>query len=52
MPKTLEAAQIETAIAKCDGAPVRVFQQMKKDPAEIEKLKLETRKILAELKAA
>jgi hypothetical protein len=47
-----EAARIEAAIAKCDEALLRVFKQMKKDQAEIEKLKAQTRTILAGLKAA
>jgi hypothetical protein len=47
-----EASRIKAVIAKCDEALVRVFKQMKKDQAEIEKLKTETREILAELKAA
>ena len=47
-----EASRIKAVIAKCDEALVRVFKQMKKYQAEIEKLKTETREILAELKAA
>ncbi len=47
-----EASQIESGIAKCEAALTKVFQQMKKDQAEIEKLKRETRTIIAGLKAA
>ena len=59
MAKTLEAkltaseaAEIKAAITKCDLALRRVFRQMKRDQAEIEKLKAETRAMLTELKAA
>jgi hypothetical protein len=59
MPKTLdvkltasEAERIEATISKCDEALTRVFKRMKKDQAEIEKLKAQTRAILAEMKAA
>ena len=47
-----EASRIEAAIVKCDEALVRVFKEMKKDQSEIEKLKAQTREILADLKAA
>ena len=59
MQKTLEAkltageaARIEAAITKSDDALRRVFKRMRKDQAEIEKLKAQTRAMLAELKAA
>ena len=46
-----EAAQMEAAIDKCNDALKRIFQEMKKDQVEIEKLGAHTRAILAELKA-
>ncbi len=59
MPKTLEvkltageAERIEATITKCDEALIRLFKRMRKDQAEIEKLKAQTRAILAEMKAA
>ena len=47
-----EASRITTAIAKCDAELRLIFRRMKKDQAEIDRLKASTRKILAELKAA
>ena len=47
-----EAARIEAAITKCDEALGRLFKQMKQDQTETEKLKAQTRAMLAELKAA
>ena len=47
-----EASRITTAIAKCDEQLRQIFRRMKKDQAEIDRLKASTRKILAELKAA
>ena len=47
-----KAARIEATITKCDQALTRLFKQMRKDQAEIEKLKAQTRAMLAELKAA
>jgi hypothetical protein len=47
-----EAAEIESALAKCEQALRRVFSQMRKDQVQIEDLKKETRALLAELKAA
>ncbi len=59
MAKTLEvklsaheAERIEATVAKCDAALTRLFKRMKKDQAEIEKLKAETRAMLAGMKAA
>jgi hypothetical protein len=46
-----EAARIEAAISKCDLALIRLFKRMRKDQAEIEKLKTQTRAMLAELQA-
>jgi hypothetical protein len=58
MEKTLEttmtsreALQIKAAIAKCDTALRQTFRRMKKDQVEIDKLRVHTRKILAEMKA-
>jgi Tfp pilus assembly protein PilN len=45
-----EASRIEAAIAKCDGALRQIFRRMKKDQAEIDKLKAQTRARLAEMK--
>jgi hypothetical protein len=47
-----EASRIATAIDKCDEALRLIFRRMKKDQAEIDRLKTHTRKILAEIKAA
>jgi hypothetical protein len=47
-----EASRIEAAIDKCDEALREIFRRMKKDQAEINRLKVHTRKILAEIKAA
>ena len=47
-----EAERIEAAITKSEEALTRLFKQMKKDQAEIEKLKGQTRAMLAEMKAA
>jgi len=47
-----EAARIEAAISKSDRTLLRLFKRMKKDQAEIEKLKTQTRAMLTELKAA
>jgi len=47
-----EAARIATVIAKCDDALKRIFREMKKDQAEIEKLGMHTRAVLEKLKAA
>ena len=46
-----EAAQMEAAIDKCNHALKRIFKDMKKDQAEIEKLGAHTREIIAGLKA-
>lgn len=46
-----EAAEIVSAIDKCDAALVEIFRESKKDQAEIERLKIETRQILGRLKA-
>ena len=46
-----EASRIVAAIDKCDGALREIFRRMKKDQAEIDRLKTHTRKILAEIKA-
>lgn len=58
MQKTLEAkltsgeaSRIEATISKCEEALRRLFKQMRKDQAEIEKLKAQTRAMLAEMKA-
>lgn len=48
--KASEAAKIDAAITKCDHALGRLFAKMRKDRAQIEKLKVETREILADLK--
>jgi len=45
-----EVSRIEAAIDKCDKSLREIFRRMKKDQVEIEKLGLQTRKILAELK--
>ena len=47
-----EATRIEAAITKYHTALVPLFKEMKRDQAEIEKLRTETRAMLAELKAA
>jgi hypothetical protein len=47
-----EAARIKAMVGKCDETLSRVFKQMRKDQAEIERLKKQTRQLLAELKAA
>jgi len=59
MEKTLDmkltgnkAAQIAATIAKCDQGLRWLFRQMRKDQAEIERLKAQTRAILAEIKDA
>ena len=46
-----EVAQIETAVDKCNQALKRIFKEMKKDQAEIEKLGAHTRAVIAGLKA-
>jgi hypothetical protein len=46
-----EANRIQATIAKCDVSLREIFRRMKKDQAEIERLGIQTRKILAELKA-
>jgi hypothetical protein len=58
MEKTLEekmnrneALRIEAAIVKYNKALIWVFAEMKKDQAEIEKLRIETRTILMDLKS-
>jgi hypothetical protein len=45
-----EASRIAAAIDKCDESLREIFRRMKKDQAAIEKLGVQTRKILAELK--
>ena len=57
MEKTLElkmtnseVSQIKAAIAKCDEALRQTFRRMKKDQVEIDKLKAETRAMLAQMK--
>lgn len=46
-----EASRLEPAIAKCEEALRRIFRRMKKDQAEIEKLKAQTRARLADMKS-
>jgi len=59
MQKTLEikmtadeAGRMEAAIKQYDKSIRRLFKVMEKDQAEIEKLKAQTRMMLAEMKAA
>ena len=47
-----EAEKIETAINECLEAMQKANEQMASDQAEIERLKAETRAILAKLEAA
>ena len=47
-----EAERIQAEISRCDQALTRVFKRMKKDQTEIEKLKVQTRALLAEMRAA
>src|ERR1035438_6042638 len=46
-----EAGRIEAAIGKCDQALRDIFRRMEKDQAEINRLKADTKKILADIKA-
>jgi len=46
-----ESSRIAAAIDKCDASLRAIFRRMKKDQAEIDRLKTHTRKILAEIKA-
>jgi chaperonin cofactor prefoldin len=59
MQKTLEvklsgaeAERIDTAVKECDKSIRRLFKHMEKDQGEIEKLKAETRAMLAHMEAA
>ena len=45
-----ETSRLTAAIGKCDAALREIFRSMKKDQAEITRLKIHTRKILAEIK--
>ena len=47
-----EVVQIQTAIQECIAEMQRANERMKKDQAEIERLKAKTRAMLAELEAA
>ena len=46
-----EAARLEAAIDKCNAALKQIFKEMKRDQAEIERLGMHTREIIAGLKA-
>ena len=46
-----ETGRISSAIAKCDLQLREIFRQMKRDQVEINRLKTQTGKILAEIKA-
>ena len=46
-----EAGRIEAAIGKYDRALRDIFRRMEKDQAEINRLKADTKKILADIKA-
>jgi hypothetical protein len=47
-----EAAEIEQTLESMDKGLRRILKDLRQDQAEIEKLKKQTRTILAELKAA
>lgn len=47
-----EIERIEAAVKQCDKSIRRLYKEMAKDQVEIEKLKAQTRMILAEMKAA
>jgi hypothetical protein len=49
---TNEAERIESAIKECDKSIRKIVRKMEKDQIEIERLKAETRQLLAEMKAA
>ena len=47
-----EAVQVQAAMQECIAEMQRANERMKKDQAEIERLKAKTRAMLAELEAA
>jgi len=47
-----DEAQMNAVLKECDAAIVRALKRIKKDQAAIDKLKKETRAMLAALKAA
>lgn len=47
-----EAAKIISAIEEYDRAILRLFKKMDKDQVEIERLKIETRRMLAQMRSA
>jgi hypothetical protein len=48
----IDPAKIKTAVREHDIAIRRILREMRRDQREIEKLKTETRAMLAELKSA